>query len=59
MDTIQLNVNVLWMVIATFLVFFMQAGFTLLEAGLVRAKNSINVAMKNVIDLLITTVVFS
>lgn len=59
METIQLNVNVLWMVIATFLVFFMQAGFTLLEAGLVRAKNSINVAMKNVVDLLITTVMFS
>ncbi|PMC40326.1 ammonium transporter [Bacillus sp. UMB0899] len=59
METIELNVNVLWMVIATFLVFFMQAGFTLLEAGLVRAKNSINVAMKNVVDLLITTVMFS
>ncbi|TXC89690.1 ammonium transporter [Metabacillus litoralis] len=59
METIILNVNVLWIVIATFLVFFMQAGFTLLEAGLVRAKNSINVALKNVIDLLITTVVFA
>ncbi|WP_226670042.1 ammonium transporter [Metabacillus litoralis] len=59
METIILNVNILWIVIATFLVFFMQAGFTLLEAGLVRAKNSINVALKNVIDLLITTVVFA
>ncbi|MFD2216267.1 ammonium transporter [Metabacillus endolithicus] len=59
METIELNMNVLWIVIATFLVFFMQAGFTLLEAGLVRAKNSINVAMKNVIDLLITTIVFA
>lgn len=59
METIELNMNVLWIIIATFLVFFMQAGFTLLEAGVVRAKNSINVAMKNVIDLLITTIVFA
>ncbi|UOQ84246.1 ammonium transporter [Gracilibacillus salinarum] len=59
MEIIQLHVNFVWITIAAILVFFMQAGFTALEAGLVRAKNSINVAIKNVADLLIATVVFS
>jgi len=58
-ETIVVNMNVVWIALATFLVFFMQAGFTLLEAGIVRAKNSINVALKNVVDLIITTIVFS
>ncbi|WP_018932034.1 ammonium transporter [Gracilibacillus lacisalsi] len=59
MDTIQLHLDFVWIVLASILVFFMQAGFTALEAGLVRAKNSINVAIKNVSDLLIATMVFS
>ncbi|MGN8647721.1 ammonium transporter [Gracilibacillus sp. HCP3S3_G5_1] len=59
MDTIQLHLDFVWIIIASILVFFMQAGFTALEAGLVRAKNSINVAIKNVCDLLIATVIFS
>ena len=42
-----------WIVIAAFLVFLMQAGFLLIEAGSVRAKNSINVAQKNVSDMII------
>jgi Amt family ammonium transporter len=36
----------------------MQAGFTMLETGLVRAKNSVNIAMKNVLDFLIATIFF-
>jgi len=39
-----------WLLIAGFLVFFMQAGFGLLEAGFVRAKNTTNILMKNVLD---------
>lgn len=42
-----------WLIIAAFLVFLMQAGFLLIEAGSVRAKNSINVAQKNVSDMII------
>nr|WP_102345679.1 ammonium transporter [Bacillus sp. Marseille-P3661] len=56
---VQLNLNFVWVVLAAILVFFMQAGFTALEAGLVRAKNSINVAIKNVSDLLVSTIVFA
>lgn len=39
-----------WLLIAGFLVFFMQAGFAMLTAGFVRAKNTANILMKNMID---------
>jgi len=52
------SVNTLWVVFATILVFGMQNGFLLLEGGHVRAKNSINVAQKNLVDWMITTVLF-
>ena len=48
-----------WIVIAAFLVFLMQAGFLLVEAGEVRAKNSISVAQKNISDMLICVSVYS
>ena len=47
-----------WLAICTFLVLLMQAGFTCFEAGLVRPKNSINVAIKNVADLGISVLLF-
>ena len=48
----------LWRFAATILVLAMQAGFLLLEAGSVRAKNSVNVAQKNVTDLVISWILF-
>lgn len=48
-----------WIVIAALLVFLMQAGFLLIEAGSVRAKNSTNVAQKNVSDLIICIACYS
>ena len=48
-----------WMIIAAFMVFLMQAGFLLIEAGSVRAKNSVNVAQKNVSDLLLCTLAYA
>ena len=51
-------VDLLWIIISGILVFFMQAGFTLLEAGFTRAKNVANIAMKNIVDLLIGTISF-
>ncbi|WP_346881482.1 ammonium transporter [uncultured Algibacter sp.] len=50
--------DLLWVIIAGILVFFMQAGFTLLEAGFTRAKNTANIAMKNIVDLFIGTIAF-
>ena len=51
--------DLVWLILATFLVLLMQCGFLLLEGGRVRAKNSINVAQKNVSDIIISWVVFS
>ncbi|GGE57186.1 hypothetical protein GCM10011317_13980 [Niveispirillum cyanobacteriorum] len=48
----------LWVLTATALVFAMQLGFCLLEVGFVRAKNSINVAIKNVMDFCIAGFLF-
>ena len=45
------DIDMLWVSVSTALVFFMQGGFLLLETGLVRSKNSINVAIKNIFDL--------
>ncbi|HKP96240.1 MAG TPA: ammonium transporter [Fibrobacteria bacterium] len=55
---LQTQVNLLWLMTCTALVFFMQAGFTCLEAGSVRSKNSINVALKNVISFIIAAAVY-
>ncbi|HSR01770.1 MAG TPA: ammonium transporter, partial [Methylophilaceae bacterium] len=51
-------VNTLWVVIAGVLVFLMQAGFALLEAGMSRAKNAVNVMMKNYMDLCVGSILF-
>jgi ammonium transporter len=50
--------SVIWMLTCTALVLLMQAGFTCLETGLVRAKNSINVAIKNVVDFCISALMY-
>lgn len=47
--------DVIWVLIAAILVFFMQAGFALCEAGLTRAKNTGNILMKNMMDFCIGT----
>ena len=57
-ESIQLNLNVVWMVLAGALVFLMQAGFAMVELGFSRAKNSINIIMKNFLDFCISAVVF-
>ena len=47
--------DVIWVLIGAILVFFMQAGFSLCEAGLTRAKNTGNILMKNMMDFCIGT----
>lgn len=58
MEQMQANLDVIWIIIAAALVMFMQAGFTALESGLTRAKNSINVAMKNITDFILSVLIF-
>ena len=42
--------DMVWILIAAFLVFFMQAGFAMLETGFTRSKNAVNIMMKNLVD---------
>ncbi len=55
LQTFRDDLNAVWLTVATALVFSMQGGFLLLEAGMVRAKNSINVAQKNLCDFVIAS----
>ena len=50
--------DLMWILIAGIFVFFMQAGFTLVEAGFTRSKNTINIIMKNIMDLVIGSLGF-
>jgi len=52
MEEIGLNISInnIWLLLATFLVMFMQPGFALVESGFTRAKNTANILMKNLID---------
>ncbi|NJO83786.1 MAG: hypothetical protein HC828_13965 [Blastochloris sp.] len=48
----------LWLIISAMVVFFMQAGFALLESGSTRSKNTVNILMKNLLDFCVATVAF-
>lgn len=52
------SVNTLWVLVGSALVFFMQAGFAMVETGFTRAKNAGNIIMKNLMDFAIGTPVF-
>ncbi|EAQ80733.1 ammonium transporter [Blastopirellula marina] len=52
------SLDYVWVLLAASLVFLMQAGFMCLECGMARAKNSINVAVKNIADFLISVAAF-
>ncbi len=51
-------VNYVWTVVAAILVFWMQAGFALVEAGFTRSKNAVNIFMKNLMDFCLGSVAF-
>ena len=57
-DKLRSEMNLLWVCIAAFLVFFMQAGFALVEAGFTRAKNTVNILMKNLSDFTIGSICY-
>ncbi len=52
------SIDTLWVLLGAILVFFMQAGFAMLEAGFTRIKNSGNIVVKNVMDFAIGSIVF-
>ena len=57
-DLVQVHADYVWTLVAAALVFFMQAGFAMVEAGFTRAKNAINIMMKNLMDFSIGSVAF-
>ena len=57
-NEIVTGLNTVWMLLAAMLVFFMQPGFALVEAGFIRTKNTANVLMKNLIDFMFGSILF-
>ncbi|MAQ75278.1 MAG: ammonium transporter [Aquimarina sp.] len=57
-EGINADLGILWILVAAILVFFMQAGFTLVETGFTRSKNAGNIVMKNFMDLSIGSLMF-
>ncbi len=57
-DLLQTNLNFVWTLIAASLVFFMQAGFAMVESGFTRAKSAVNIMMKNLMDFSMGSLAF-
>ena len=55
---VQTHANYVWTLVAAALVFFMQAGFAMVETGFTRAKNAVNIMMKNLMDFSMGTFFF-
>jgi hypothetical protein len=49
-EEVQKHADVVWTIVSAALVFFMQAGFAMVETGFTRAKNAANIMMKNLMD---------
>ena len=54
----KVDLDTVWVILAGVLVMFMQPGFAMLEAGFCRAKNSVNLIMKNLMDFCFATVAY-
>ena len=57
-EAINGDMGMLWMLLSGILVFFMQAGFTLVESGMTRSKNAVNIAMKNLLDICVGSLTY-
>jgi Amt family ammonium transporter len=55
---VEVAINTIWVLLAAFLVFFMQAGFAMVEAGFTRAKNAGNIIMKNLMDFACGSIIY-
>ena len=58
MTSVEASINTLWILLGSFLVFLMQAGFAILESGFVRQKNTQNILLKNGLDVCIGTILW-
>ncbi|NOX35029.1 MAG: ammonium transporter [Deltaproteobacteria bacterium] len=57
-DLVQSHADYVWTLVAAVFVFFMQAGFAMVETGFTRAKNAINIMMKNLMDFAMGSIVY-
>lgn len=57
-DELKIAIDTVWVLIAAFLVFFMQAGFAMVETGFTRAKNAGNIIMKNTMDFAVGSIMY-
>ncbi len=57
-DLVQTHTDYVWTLVAAALVFFMQAGFAMVESGFTRAKNAVNIMMKNLMDFSMGSIAF-
>ena len=57
-NLVQSHADYVWTLVAAALVFFMQAGFALVECGFTRAKNAVNIMMKNLMDFSVGSLAF-
>ena len=58
LEDLGVSIDTVWMLLAAMLVFFMQPGFALCEAGFTRSKNTTNILFKNFVDFMIGSIVF-
>ena len=57
-DDLKESMNVFFLLINSFIIFFLQGGFAFLEAGSVRSKNTTNILIKNLLDILLACAAF-
>ncbi len=58
LQTLKVAVDTLWVLVTGFLVFFMNLGFAMVESGLCRAKNTVNILSKNFIVFAVSSIAF-
>ncbi|WP_347838802.1 ammonium transporter [uncultured Draconibacterium sp.] len=58
MEELSMSINNIWVLVATFLVMFMQPGFAMVEAGFTRQKNAANILTKNLVDFSVGAILF-
>lgn len=57
-EAVQSSVDMMWMMIGAILVFFMHAGFAMVETGFTRSKNTVNILMKNILTVSLGSILY-
>lgn len=57
-EALEMSINLVWVMLGAILVFFMHAGFAMVEAGFTRSKNAVNILMKNILTISLGGIVY-